>query len=321
MTLTTLTRDAWLEGRRFSIGASEAAAVCGESPWLSPLELFARKLGRMPDPDLSDVEHVKWGNLLEPAIVQETADRLKLRLLSVAEGAERLQSPDVDIVGAVEGRQLFLRSHAHPWMVATLDGLAVDEAGDLVSIEAKNTSYWQREDWEDGEAPVHYLLQVAHQLAVAAPVKRGVLAGLVGGNKLRIVPPIAREAAPIDALVELEADFWRRLQTGEAPEVDGSPSSARALKALHPDDNGESVVLPYEFVAMREEIAALEVETKEREERIEALKLKIREAIGDATFGVLPNGAGTYSLKTQERAEHVVRASKFRTLRFTKGKK
>lgn len=320
MTLTTLTRDAWLEGRKFSIGASEAAAVCGESPWLSPLELFARKLGKMPDPDLSDVEHVRWGNLLEPAIVAETADRLKLRLLSVAESAERLESPEVEIVGAVEGRQLFLRSHSCPWMVATLDGLAIDEAGALVSIEAKNTSYWQREDWEGGEAPVHYLLQVAHQLAVAAPVARGVLAGLVGGNKLRIVPPIERAAAPIEELRALEADFWRRLQTGEPPRADHTESSLRALKALHPDDNGESVTLPLEFAAMREEIARLEVENREREERIDALKIQIREAIGSATFGVLPDGSGTYSLKTQERGKRVVKASKFRTLRFSKGK-
>jgi YqaJ-like viral recombinase domain len=45
MTLKTLTRDDWLDIRRQSIGASEAAAACGESPYLSELELYARKLG------------------------------------------------------------------------------------------------------------------------------------------------------------------------------------------------------------------------------------------------------------------------------------
>ena len=321
MTLQTLSREAWLDLRQQSIGASEAAAACGESPYLSPLELYARKVGRISDPDLSDVEHVRWGNLLEPAIVSETCTRLKLRLLPIEEAAERLaDKPEVEILGAVEGRQLFMRSRLNAHMTATLDGVAVDRTGELVSIEAKNAASWKAEEWESGQSPPHYQLQVAHQLAVVSSLSRGVLAGLVGGNKLQIAPAIERTAAPIAALTAIEAEFWRRVLEGRPPSADGSASSLAALKALHPDDNGASVTLPLEFAALHEERAQLQAEIKERESRLESLNICVRDALKDATFGVLPNGLGTYSLKTQQRAEHIVAASKFRVLRFSKGK-
>jgi predicted phage-related endonuclease len=321
MTLKTLTRDDWLYLRRQSIGASEAAAACGESPYLSELELYARKLGMMPDPDLGSIEHVRWGNLLEPAIVEETCRRLELRPLGIEESAERLGgSPDVEIVGALEGRQLFLRSIPHPYMTATLDGIAIDGDGALVSIEAKNTSAWRLEDWQDGGSPGHYQIQVVHQLAVAAPISRGILAGLVGGNALKIAPAMRREDAPIAALIEVERAFWKRVQSAQPPKADGSASSASALKALHPDDNGESITLPLEMIALHEELSQLEDEAKQRSKKIESLRVLLREALGSNTYGILPNGQGRYSYKTQTRVERTQPASKSRVLRFSKAK-
>ncbi len=321
MTLQNITREQWLAIRRQSIGASEAAAACGFSPHLSELELFARKVGMMPDQDLSDVEHVRWGNLLEPAIVAETCARLKLRPLDLAEAAERIaQSDQTEIVGALEGRQLFLRSRPHPHMTATLDGLAVDESGALVSIEAKNTAAWRLEDWQDGGSPGHYQIQVIHQLAVAGAVSRGVLAGLVGGNSLKIAPAMKREDAPIAALVDIEREFWERVKANKPPKADGSPSSANALKALHPDDDGSTIELPIEMIALHEELSQLQDEVKKADKRADELRVLLREAIGSATYGRLANGQGQYSYRTQTRPEHTVPASKFRVLKFSKGK-
>ena len=318
-----LTRDEWLALRKSTIGASEAAAACGESPYQSAIELWSYKTGLLTPPDISDVEHILWGNIHEPAIVRETCRREGLTLLDPLQAVEALgENGDFEIVGLVEGRQLFLRSRIHPWMSATLDGIALAPGPKtLVSIEAKSTGEWSSSDWKDGSYPDHHLLQVAHQLAVVTPISYGILAGLVGGNKLRIAPPISRDAAPIDSLVVLEREFWRCVQEKDAPPADGSKSSLKALKLLHPDDNGESIVLPESFCALREREAELDERikavTEPLTEELESVRIKIRDALGDFTFGVLPNGRGTYSLKTTERKGYVVEPTKFRQLRFT----
>jgi predicted phage-related endonuclease len=317
--LRELSRNEWLKLRRETIGASEAAAACGESPYQSAIELWSYKTGLVEPPDLSDVEHILWGNLHEPTIVSETCRREGLSLLTPAEAGERLAAcPDMEIVGVVDGRQLFLRSRIYPWMTATFDGFALTRKPELlVAIEAKTTGEWHHDEWADGSYPDHHLLQVTHQLAVATPVSYSILAGLVGGNKLKIAPAIARTAAPIDSLVVLEREFWRLVQAKEAPAADGSKSSAKTLKLLHPDDNGESIVLDASFCALRDQEESLAEKAKALEEEIDGVRALIRAALGPNTFGVLPNGQGTYSLKTTERDSYVVKATKYRQLRFS----
>lgn len=323
--LRELSRAEWLTLRRESLGASEAAAACGESPYQSGIELWTYKTGLIDPPDLSEVEHILWGNLHEPAIVQETCRREGLELLTPDAAAQRLAGcEDLEIVGLVDGRQLFLRSRLYPWMTATFDGFALTRKPEtLVSIEAKTTGEWHHDEWKDGAYPDHHLLQVTHQLAVATPVGYGILAGLIGGNKLKIAPAISRAGAPIESLVVLEREFWRLVQDKEAPPSDGSKSSLKTLKLLHPDDNGESVVLPDSVCALHARAQELEEKIKSikpLEDELEALEIQIRAALGKNTFGVLPNGLGTYSLKTTARKGYVVEPTKYRQLRFSQPK-
>jgi predicted phage-related endonuclease len=319
-----LALDQWLAMRRDSLGASEAAAACGEDPNVSPLELVSRKRGAIPDEDLSGVEAVQWGRLLEPAIVAESARRAGLALLARPE-VEALFADDAEteLVGFVEGRQPFLRSRSRPWQTATPDGIARHgELGTFSAIEAKNQGQYRSGAWdeEEGRAPEKFQLQVAHQLAVAPRLASGILSGLVGGNNLRSVRyERAKVVRVIDALIAIEARIWECVLTGAPPGLSGPIESVeRALGALHPDDSGKAVVLPEEMIGVArafEEAKALE---KEHGERARALKLQLAAAIGGATYGVLPDGSGRYSYKTQERAEHFVKASKFRVLRLSK---
>ena len=320
--ISTLSREQWLDLRKKSIGASEAAAACGENPHESAISLWMYKTGRDTPPDLSDLERIYWGNVHEPAVVRATCDRLGLRLLGTDEAVDVLgQSPDVEVLGLVEGRQLFLRSKAHPWMTATLDGIAQDPAdGSFGDIEAKTTDKRNASDWDDERSPEYYRIQVAHQLIVAPPLAWGVLSCLVGGNDLRITPRMDRATAPLEALTKLERAFWDHVEQNAPPEVDGSESSARALKILHPDDNGESVVLPEKFVFLckrERELAALLSEYGDERDTLATL---IKAAIGANTYGVLPNGLGTYSLKTSERKGYVVEPGKSRRLLFSQPK-
>lgn len=65
-------RKDWLAVRQQGIGASDAAAAVGISPYQSQLELWMIKTGRMsglPDPSLDEVRSpIYWGNVLEPIV-------------------------------------------------------------------------------------------------------------------------------------------------------------------------------------------------------------------------------------------------------------
>ena len=52
-------REAWLAGRRNGIGASDAPAALGISPFKSRGDLWAEKTGLVEPPDLSDNEAVE----------------------------------------------------------------------------------------------------------------------------------------------------------------------------------------------------------------------------------------------------------------------
>ena len=64
----------WLECRAhgpkgdipYTVGGSDVAAIFGLSPWMTPLELWMVKKGRMKAPMKSNQEQLEMGHMLEP---------------------------------------------------------------------------------------------------------------------------------------------------------------------------------------------------------------------------------------------------------------
>jgi len=126
--------------------------------------------------------------------------------------------------------------------------------------------------------------------------------------------PFVRNANFCDALVKAETDFWRRVQDRDPPEPDGSASTIAALNALYPRDSGETVELSSEALLWDAQIQAAKETRKETESVINLCEARIKDAIGDATYGELPDGT-VYSWKTQRRKAYSVEAKEFRVLR------
>ncbi|WP_175895539.1 YqaJ viral recombinase family protein [Burkholderia cepacia] len=265
-----LSRDDWLAVRRTGIGGSDAAAAVGLNPYMSPLELWLDKTGRadgLPRPDPADTTSpTYWGTLLEPIVAavytQQTGNKVRK-------------------VNAV------LRHPSIPFMLANIDREVVG-ARDVQILECKTAGEFGARLWRDG-VPEYVQLQVQHQLAVTGKSAAHV-AVLLCGQALE-VHRIERDNALIGRLVELEAAFWRYVETDTPPLADGSESADRALRHLYPgqggtvdftDDRHLSSVFA-DFVAVRTEI--------ESRQAIEArLKQAIQQAIGDATRAVFETG-------------------------------
>ncbi|WP_292257433.1 lambda-exonuclease family protein [Marinospirillum sp.] len=259
-------RKDWLEVRKQGIGASDAAAAVGISPYQSQLELWMIKTGRMsglPDPSLDEVRSpIYWGNVLEPIVAAHYTRKTgrKVRRVNAV-----LQHPDQD----------------KAWMLANLD-YAVVACDEVQLLECKTAGEFGARLWKDG-VPEYYQCQVQHQLAVTGKQSADV-AVLICGQEFRVYR-IERDDALIQELIQLERQFWHWVETDTPPPADGSDSADRALRQLYPHDHGE--VLDFtahadlnqsfnQLVQVRDQLTSLNLQEAQ-------LKQFLQQTLGDAT--------------------------------------
>lgn len=290
-------RAAWLERRSEGIGGSDAAVIHGASRWKSPFQLWAEKVG-LAERSTEETEYQRWGRLLEPVVAQEYA-RLTGRKV-------------IDL-----GRYSIQRHAALPFLLCTHDYLveAPDKSG-RAPLSIKTAAPWKADEWEAGEAPIEYEVQLQHEIDIASSTW-GSFAVLIWGKGVQWFD-VGRNQRFIDAHHDLCADFWRRVENGEAPEPDGSEQTTKTLGLLYPEHaEGKIVSLPDEALSWDREIESLGEEIEALEKRDTELRNRIRAAMGDAEFGTLPTG-DTWTWKTQHRDGYVVKPTSFRVLRKKK---
>lgn len=289
-------RAAWLMLRALGIGASEAATAMGLNRWKSPFELYAEKVGDLKPADLSDNERVYWGNRLESLLVDAYCER-----------TGRISNPD--------GR--LLRSTAHGWALATLDAWT-GEGGAIWPLEIKTTSEYNARDWEHG-APDTYRIQ-CHQQMLVTGCDRATIACLIGGQRF-VWEDIERDERIIDRILLECSAFWSRVERRDPPPVDNSQATTETLARLYAcADEDKTVNLGGDELDSVCELARLKSERKVLEANIRYHENLLKAALGDASYGALPDGSGV-SWKEQTRGECVMKASTFRVLRTHRAKK
>lgn len=193
-------RKAWMEHFRDGIGASEAAAVLGVSPWKTNEQLWEEKCGLAEAEDIGDKTYVRYGNKAEPL----------LRALFALDHPEyRVEFTPFKVY----------RCPQKPFITCTPDGeLEETETGRRGGLEIKTTEIrsaaeWLR--WKD-RIPDYYYAQVCHQMLASGWAFVELLAQIkytsAGGDDRKEVRHyrIEREDARDDiALVEdEESAFW-----------------------------------------------------------------------------------------------------------------
>ncbi len=286
------TRQDWLAARRNGIGASESAALFNLHPYISALSLYESKIRETPDVDEDENERMEDGKVIEPRIAARYAKATK-RPVHLAEG-----------VSVVHPQM--------PFMTCTPDAFTLVDTK-RIPLELK----WLENFSKDSEIPEYIQIQQQHQIAVLE-ADAGALA-VLGSFRSFHHFDIPRHDEFISLLMEKVDEFWRRVQERRPPDADGSDATAAAIKALYPRDKGTTVFLPPEAEAWAIELAQAKTLAKEADALESAAKNKIMAAIGDATFGELPDGT-KFSLKAQRRESYTVEAAEFRVLRKVKSK-
>lgn len=289
------TKEAWLAERRKGIGASEAAAVLGASPWKSAADVWAEKVG-IAEPSEEETEAMLWGTRLEP-IIREVY-MLETERLVVQPG----------------GPFAIVQSKKYPFLRTTLDGtiVPIDDRGPGV-FEAKTASFFKREEWAE-EPPLQYQIQNQHQLAVTGWTWGGD-AVLIGGQRFLHTDFAANLGFQALLIQKLEV-FWESVVKEVPPPVDGSDGAKDLLARLFPrQEPGKIVALPTEAMTWHQDLAGVKDELKRLKDREAELKNYLTAAIGDGEMGVLPSG-DAYTWRLVEKKEYVVQPQSYRELRF-----
>jgi putative phage-type endonuclease len=196
--------EEWHAARRKVIGASEIAALFGESPYMTKFQLWQIKAGRIEPDDLSENERVQAGIYLEPAVA---------RWISEREGWHIKRGDGHTIHSTVAG------------MGASLDYEIIFPF--QATLEIKTVDWLVRRAWGE-EPPLSYLLQCQHQMACTEH-QEAVLGVLVGGNNLEIFR-YPRRPKVIAAIEQAVAEFWQSIRDNRPPTPDYAADYATIAK-------------------------------------------------------------------------------------------
>ncbi|WP_058369644.1 YqaJ viral recombinase family protein [Psychrobacter sp. ENNN9_III] len=269
-----LSREDWLQVRKQGIGSSDAAAACGIHPYLSMLELWMIKTGRMSsnmDESIEGYSPLYWGNTLEPMVAKYYQEHTgnKVRRVNAV-----LQHPDLD----------------KAFMLANLD-YAITGNDEVQILECKTAGEHGAKLWKHG-VPLYVTCQVQHQLAVTGKTAAHICV-LLCGHEAKIYK-VERDERLIESIMEHERLFWQYVATDTPPTPDHSESAAQALKQLYPtvkpsskvdltDDDGANKLF--------EQLLSYRDYMQELEQRHDQVKHQLQTLIADNEVAVFEKGA------------------------------
>jgi len=191
------------------IGGSDIAACAGLSSWTSPITLWAKKTGQIPD-EVTPNMSMKLGTILEEPILQLFAD----------------EHPELEIMTTGTWA-----NKTYPWMRANPDGLYKTADGEWGIVEVKfSRDYWT-------QVPQSYRAQVLWYMKVFG-IKQAKLVALAGSSYQEY--DIEWDQFEADTLFEAALRFRQACLDFKMPDWDGSNSTLETIRALSPNiEEGE----------------------------------------------------------------------------------
>ena len=260
MPLTIEQKAARLNG----IGGSDAAVVCGLSPFKSPYQLFLEKRGEAPL-DEEETLAMELGSILEEPVAQLYCRK----------------------TGRALRRQPLAFHDEHSFMLANIDRQILKDPRGPGIYEGKTTNEWiGREIRGAGDVPDHYYLQAQHYMAVYDYTWASF--GVLIGTSRFVWFDIDRNEDVIAELIRQEAEFWERVQTGRPPAIDSSPRTADLIKRMYPQDTGKVLQIEAsELIESARSLVRCKSLVKSLEEEIGGHENRLKSAIGDASTAQL----------------------------------
>jgi putative phage-type endonuclease len=191
------------------MGGSDIAACAGLSTWTSPITLWAKKTGQIPD-EVTPNMSMKLGTILEEPILQLFAD----------------EHPELEIY--TTGTWCHT---ANPWARSNPDGLYKTADGEWGIVEVKfSRDYWT-------QVPQAYRAQVLWYMKIFG-IKQAKLVALAGSSYQEY--DIEWDEFEADTLWQSALRFRQACLDLKMPDWDGSNSTLETVRALNPNiEDGE----------------------------------------------------------------------------------
>jgi len=252
-------RAIWLEQRRRGIGGTDASAILGVNPWMTPFEVFLSKTGKAKDKE--PTKAMEWGLLLENVIAERY----------MARTGRKLWKPDR------------LMSHPDfPCLIGTPDRLVIGESR---GVDVKTSGGYLEHEWGaefTDEIPRQYVVQAAHYMAITGFDVWDFIV-LIGGNEDRIYT-VRRDKAFEAILIDRLTKWWQRyIVEGRMLIPDHSEGASSYLKALFPTDKAPRIGADEKAQSIGDSLRHVKRSIKGLEKNEAELTNQLKELVGDAS--------------------------------------
>jgi len=176
----------WKELRRNKISATDSGIILGLNPWVTPYQLWQRKLGLIEEQEVN--EKMREGSLMEEEAREFLNRKYKWNL-----------------------KPAVIESIEYPFLMASLDGMNLHTT---VEIKCGKSSY---ELALKHEIPPYYYSQLQHQMLVT---NRPVIDYFsYRSDEDNVFWTVDRDDAFIEKMIEAEKKFYECLMNFTAPEL------------------------------------------------------------------------------------------------------
>lgn len=196
------------------VTGSDAAVICGLSPFKTKLQLWMEKTGRTVAEDIGHLNHIKFGNFFE----QGVADWF------CADSGKKIYKEPAMLI-----------HKSLPWMAGNIDFKVENENAIL---ECKTA--FSSDGWGDGDntIPPYYLMQVAHYCAIGG-FDRAYVAVVFSNKREMRWYQYDRNLELEEKLITREQDFWiNNVKADVCPE----PVNEKDILTLYKETNSTPVI-------------------------------------------------------------------------------
>ena len=216
-------------------------------------DVILTKLGLMDIPDLSHIEAVQMGHVMEPVIGRLVQDRLKVELNKIEES---LTHP----------KEVWLKSHFD---------FVGKQNGKTILVECKNYNMAVRNKFEGTSIPVADMAQLVHEATVFG-VDTIYLAVLFGGQELFLQDFHITEEMKLD-LIKNMAEVWARVLTKDPL----PPESTDQVKLMFPFSDDSSKTASHSVEMACAQLSMVKGNIKALEAQEEALQTLVQGYMGE----------------------------------------
>lgn len=282
-----LERDAWHEFRRGRMTGSEISTACGLNQFETPLQLWARKTGRIESKEESD--QMWLGTKMQPIVMELFGKKSGYNVRDCGE---------------------LWQSNTYPWAVASPDVLWWTDTDEGIG-EIKTSGLWSKGAWSMDSCPDAANMQVQWAMGLTGGViYQAHCIGILGGNTGNFYwPRVTLDKEVFSYMLELGEQFLGYIKSDTPPPARAEDSSlVQKIISLQPaekelPEGAQGLITAYDDLYAK--YSESNKATDALKDALEAVKNELKLLAGSTgTFGA---GERIVTIKERSRTGYMVK--------------